>query len=407
MLQTNDMSLAGVMANSTINKNHSEAILRKFYWAIKRVNNENSSENADMQLTEDELIKLIQSWEPRRDIICLYVRWARQLKRNFNLDSIATLLCLSRQCNYTPLDFLRKVKTLSIQKSGKANYGVSFIFGIPKRHDKKQSDRLNKEFLGLSVTLALLQEQVTESPSILGKTGMRQSAPRKPYQMNIPMPDDTADDQPTTTMVSHPTIEFHTQSALLNRIWVSISHRWIALFVTEHLFREVDVYWSYQDALIYTFQMMAPCGPNRFEFLSPLAGYCLQYRSEESISAKRTRLKQIWKDPSSFLSYGNTCLTQFSMEAKTHIMTTCFQDLLSEIPTNFKQISYRRGSTWLRRWTMLRAYVFHFWLESAPNSKLKDTITTLISPNLTRKKRKIVCCHNFSKQKKFIKEKNR
>ena len=156
------------METSEINK-HSTDVLKKFHWAIKRVTDENRDEAEDKQLTQEELINLIQSWEPRRDIVCLYVRWSRQLRRNFNLDSIATLLCLSRQCDYVPVDFLRKVKTLSIHKNQKASYGVSFLFDIPNRKDIRNRDRLNKEFLGLSVTLALLQEQVTESPSILGE----------------------------------------------------------------------------------------------------------------------------------------------------------------------------------------------------------------------------------------------
>ena len=227
MSQTTDMSLAGVAATSNcLLNNHSQDILKKFQWAIKKVSDQNRTENNDIQLTQDELIQLIQSWEPQRDIICLYVRWARQLRRNFNLDSLATLLCLSRQCNYTPIDFLRKVKTLSILRDRKAIYGVSFVFDIPNRKDIKNRDRLSKEFQGLSVTLALLQEQVTESPSILGKTKMRQSGPREVYRMNIPVNGNS--DQPAS-MAAHPTIEFHTQSSLLSRIWKSINHRWLAL----------------------------------------------------------------------------------------------------------------------------------------------------------------------------------
>ena len=388
MSQTTDMSLAGVAATSNcLLNNHSQDILKKFQWAIKKVSDQNRTENNDIQLTQDELIQLIQSWEPQRDIICLYVRWARQLRRNFNLDSLATLLCLSRQCNYTPIDFLRKVKTLSILRDRKAIYGVSFVFDIPNRKDIKNRDRLSKEFQGLSVTLALLQEQVTESPSILGKTKMRQSGPREVYRMNIPVNGNS--DQPAS-MMAHPTIEFHTQSSLLSRIWKSINHRWLALYVTEHLFREADVPWSYDDALIYTFQMMAPCGPGRYEFLSPLVGYCLQFQTEESIASKRTRLRQIWNDPPSFLSYGNTFTTQFTTEAKARVITTCFQELNAEIHPNFKQISYHRDCSWLRRWTMVRAYVFHFWLESVSNSTLKATIASQLSSNVSRKKRKVV-----------------
>ena len=380
-----DMSLANVTGLSLSDK-QSQEILKKFHLAIKRVSSEHGTDK-DFSLTQDELIKLIQAWEPQRDIICLYVRWARQLRRNFNLDSIATLLCLSRQCDYTPVDFLRKVKTLYVHRNLKAAFGITFHFEIPHRQDIDR-ERLNKEFLGLSVTLSLLQEQVTTSSSILGKTGMRQSSPRSAYAMGIPIEGISA--KPSATVVAHPTIEFHTQNSLLNRIWKSINHRWLALYLTEHLFRETNVQWSYQNALVFSFQMMAPCGPCRFEYLSPLVGYCLRFPTQESMELKRKQLQSIWKEPSSFMAYGNTCLSQFSTEVKARVIVTCYHDLQSEIATTAKKISYHRDCTWQRRWTILRAYIFHFWLDSASNNTIKLAVTNdLASSHHRKKKRKI------------------
>jgi hypothetical protein len=375
-----DMSLAQLGVDGIRDNKHAQELLKKIKIAAQRVSTEENT-----TLTEDELVQLIRVWEPQRDIICLYVRWARQLRRNFNLDSIATLLCLSRQCGYTPVDFLRKVKTLSVHKSDKTSFGVSFHFDIPNRKDLNR-EKLSKEFIGLSVTLCLLQEQV-HSSSILGKTGMRHSSstPRLANPIHIPL-----DSKQTTDMVSHPTIEFHTQSSLMNRIWLSISHRWLALFLVEHLFREVNAPWSYQDAIVYSFQMMACCGPVRYEFLSPLVGYCLSFRMQESISSKRIRLKKIWDDPSTFLPYGNTCLSQFSDDARARIISNCFSDLRNEIPTTCKLISYNRDCSWNRRWLMLRAYIFHFWLDSTANRNTKLIVTNHKSPRSPgKKKRKI------------------
>lgn len=376
------MSLATV-ADSLINK-QSQEVLQKFQWAIKRVVKEHGTDDPGTTLTQDELIELIRVWEPQRDIICLYVRWARQLRRNFNLDSIATLLCLSRQCGYTPIDFLSKVKTLSVQKNQKAAYGVTFHFNIPNRNDNER-ERLNKEFLGLSVTLSLLQEQVTESPSILGTTGMRHKIPRTSNPMDIAV--DGPSNTHHATIVTQPNVEFHTQSSLLNRIWISISHRWLALYLTEHLFREPNVPWSYLDALVYSFQMMASCGPGRYDFLNPLAGYCLRFCNSETIETKRTRLRELWKDPSSFMSYGNSCLSQYSIDAQSRIVIACFQELQTNLP--YKHLTYNRDCSWIRRWTILRAYIFHFWLESASNSSMKSRIINEISANSGTKKRKI------------------
>ena len=389
MSQPNDMSL------SSITQNGSTDVLKKFHWAVKQVVHEEKSDGtreASQLLTQDELIQLVRAWEPKRDIMCLYVRWARQLRRNFNLDSIATLLCLSRQCEYTPVDFLRKVKMLSVYKNQQASYGVAFQFDVPNRQDINK-ERLHKEFIGLSVTLALLQEQVTDSPSVLGKTGMRQRGPRTTIPIRLCLDKNNNKTDTDASILTHPTVEFHTQSSLLNRIWISIKHRWLSLYLTEHLFRESNSSWLFQDALVYSFQMMSPCGPGRYEFLSPLAGYCLQFCTQESIEAKRSRLRSIWKDPSLFFSYGNTCLTHFSADAKSRIIISCFQDLWSEIPSKSKQISYHKDQSWHRRWTILRAYVFHFWLDAASNQSLKATVTNATSnKSFGKKKRKVIDC---------------
>jgi hypothetical protein len=380
------MSLAFVSPTSASDQ-FSQEVLKKFQWAVKRVTNETKS-NADPALSSEELIELIKSWEPKRDIVCLYVRWARQLKRNFNLDSIAALLCLSRQCGYTPINFLRKVKTLSVHKHQQATYGLTFHFDVPNRQEINR-ERLNKEFLGLSVTLALLQEQVIDSPSVLGKSKMRQKGPRIPYPMKIPM---NHEQNQHASVTMHPTTEFHTRDGLLSRIWMSINHRWLALFVTEHLFRDYINPWSYQDALIYLFQMMAPCGPGRYEFLAPLVGYCLRFTTHESIVCKQSQLRLIWSDSSTFFSYGHTCLRQFTTDQRSRIIVSCFQQLRSEIPTNCKRISYNRDCSWNRRWTMLRSYIFQFWLDSACNSSLKSCISaqlSSISDNVRKKKKRV------------------
>ena len=379
------MSLSNT-AETLLPENQSPDVLRKFRLAIKRVAHEHGN-NGEAALTEEELVEMIRAWEPQRDIICLYVRWARQLRRNFNLDSIATLLCLSRQCGYTPINFLKKVKTLYVQRNHKSVFGVTFHFEIPNRQDIDR-DRLNKEFLGLSVTLSLLQEQVTSTAGILGKTGMRQTKPRTAYAMGIPIESDIGSQK--TTVVGHPTIEFHTKNGLLNRIWKSINHRWLALFLTEHIFREtIGPSWSYQNALVFSFQMMAPCGPCRYDFLAPLVGYCLKFPTQESISLNGDRLQSIWNDPSKFANYGNSILCQFSAEEKAREIAASFEDLQCEIPVKSKKISYNRDCPWQRRWSMLRAYIFHFWLDSTNNGDVKVSVTkrlTTVHPK--RRKRK-------------------
>ena len=147
-----NMSLANISASNGINQ-HSQDVLKKFHWAIKQVANEHGTSN-DTALTEEELIQLIRTWEPQRDIVCLYVRWSRQLRRNFNLDSIATLLCLSRQCGYTPLNFLRKVKTCPFSRTKRVCMGWHSLLMC---HSAKAPTTTRDLIKSLLVSLSLLR----------------------------------------------------------------------------------------------------------------------------------------------------------------------------------------------------------------------------------------------------------
>lgn len=191
----------------------------------------------------------------------------------------------------------------------------------------------------MSVTITLLQEQVLGAPSILGVVGsqQRRKGPRGTCLIEIPSGEDK-DGPQQAQLLTQPNIQLPSQSSVQNRIWNSINHRWLALYILEHLFRQAHVPWNYSDALIYSFQMMASCGPSRFDFLSPLAGYCLIFHSQEPIDLRRDRLNEIWKDPSSFLAYGNTCISQLSIEARSRIIISCFQELRSFISSNHKQL---------------------------------------------------------------------
>jgi len=71
--------------------------------------------------------------------------------------------------------------------NAQTTYGVTFHYLIVTNSKDVDNEKLTKEFLGLSVTLSLLQEQVTESGSILGKTGMRQKGPRAARPIEIPL----------------------------------------------------------------------------------------------------------------------------------------------------------------------------------------------------------------------------
>jgi hypothetical protein len=253
----------------------------------------------------------------------------------------------------------------------------------------------------LTVTLALLQEQVAASPSILGMTRTSDYIPGGVFPIEVSIGE--AQEKQSTVLLTHPNVELLNESSLENRIWNFIQHRWLAFYLLEHIFREDNVVWSHSNALIYSFQMMTPCAAGRYEYLSPLVGYCLQFSSLQSIQSRATKLREIWKDPSLFLPYGNTCLTQFSLEDQAGIIITCFKDVHSYFSTKHKQVSYNRDHSWLKRWRILSACIFKLWLKATSSNNLKSsvddafvTITTTTKPTTTtittKPKRKAVGC---------------
>jgi hypothetical protein len=143
--QSPNASLATILAIHGTN-GHSKALLKKFQWAIKQVATEHNHTSDETALTTKELIQLIPTWEPQCNIICLHIFWSHELRQNFHLNLIATLLCLSCQCGYTPLVFL-------LQSQDCFN---------------SQKQKCSKKIIGLSITLLALvraSNQVMQSPS--------------------------------------------------------------------------------------------------------------------------------------------------------------------------------------------------------------------------------------------------
>ena len=90
---------------STISTSEKHSIYKQFEEVLAKISDK------EQVLSMEEVLQIIQDWKPKQEILCLYVRIARKLPANFHLDSISTLLCISKQCGYTPVNFLTKTKS--------------------------------------------------------------------------------------------------------------------------------------------------------------------------------------------------------------------------------------------------------------------------------------------------------
>jgi hypothetical protein len=344
-------------------------LIKKYNSCYRRLNDETEP---DLK----QILGIINDWAPKTDLICLYVRWARKLKSNFHLDSIATLLTVAKQCDYSALEFLN-ITALQVTPRGKkkqaGRYGVSFSFVSTKT----ENENFTRQFTGFLVTLGLLESSIVGSRALNGKVGMRQSKARTPSPMLLP----TGDGNKKTVIQGVPTTEFHTNSSLSRRVWSDIHHRWLAVRVIQHLALLTSVTMEDQSALEYSFQMNAEAGRVRFDWLESIVGVCLRFPTSTSIACNKIELANILQDAVSFHKHGTTLLRNYSFKEIYNEMVITF----GELQKCSRTVTFERRSK--HQWPMLCGYAFNLWLDATKNEKLKTQITLTFSTCAPKKKR--------------------
>ena len=344
---------------TTMSKSEKEVIKKQCQELLSKIS------NVDQVLSMEEILKIVQDWKPKQEILCLYVRIARKLPANFHLDSISTLLCISKQCGYSPVNFLTKTKSLQINPSGGPRYGFSFIFKTIS-NKTVDGDALDRKFVGLSLTLTLLEYSIANSCGVISRDGMRSSAPREPVSKELDLGGSSK-----ISFTTMPSNEFHKRTSLINRLWLAINHRWMSFHLVEQLFVCKDNLCESDAILVYSFMMHASCGKSRYQFLDPMVGICFRFVTRDDIEANRGRMNDLWKNPCDFLTFGNNCLQRDSKERHIRILVDTFTDMKSSFT---RKSSYGRAIDNDRRWLMLRAYIFKFWLKRESNTGIRSQV---------------------------------
>ena len=166
-----------------------------------------------------------------------------------------------------------------------------------------------------------------------------------------------------------PPIEFHKQKSLQVRLWQCIYHCWLAIALVELLFNHEHFYnWTVKQCFVFSVQIFAPCGASCYNFLDPLAGFCMRYTNQDEIEANRKNLQKIWEAPSTFMHCGNNFLREKPVGTRTKLIVACFMDLKQLLS---RKSQYNRWLPFNTRLQMLRAYTFQFWLEQTANLNIK------------------------------------
>jgi hypothetical protein len=347
------------------------ALIKNYNLCYQRLNN-----NTEPDL--EQILGIVSDWAPKTDLICLYVRWAKKLRSNFHLDSIATLLTVAKQCDYSALEFLN-ITALKVSprtaRFSRGRYGVSFGFVT----SKKEEENFTHQFTGFMVTLDLLESSIVGSRAVNGKVGMRQSTARTPSPMLLR----TGDGTKKTAVLAVPTTEFHKKSSLTLRVWSDIHHRWVALRVIQHLVSLTSVQMEDQAALEYSFQMNADAGCVRFDWLDSIVGVCLRFPSPISIASNKAVLAKVLQDARLFYSHGTTYLRNTSPKQMYDEMVVTF----GQLQKCTRPVTFSPRSQYA--WLVIRGYAFNLWLEATKNTKLKLKLTQTFSRTSDPNKKKM------------------
>ncbi|MFM7359706.1 MAG: hypothetical protein ACKO1Z_01680, partial [Actinomycetota bacterium] len=331
--------------------------------------------NEETVLPMEEVVKIVKQWQPQREILCLYVRIARKLPVNFHLDSISTLLCISKQCGFTPVSFLKKTKTLVINPASSGKFGSTYAFNTISTKGADE-ETLHRKLVGLSMTLSLLEHSVANSSGVISRNGMRCSTTREPIKKSINLAGDTSSPPKNFSIETMPSHEFHKRASLIHRLWLSINHRWMSFHVVYHLFaatRDDSPLGPIDDnsILVYSFMMHSGFGKSRYDFLDPLVGVCFRFTTRADIQANHSRLKELWLNPSNFVRFGNNCLQRDGFERKVSLLVDTFKELRS-LPRTLPY--YGRTTDEGRKWLMLRGYIFSYWLKRDSCSHIRSEV---------------------------------
>ena len=117
--------------------------------------------------------------------------------------------------------------------------------------------------------------------------------------------------------------------------------------------------------------MHASCGKSRYQFLDPNVEICFRFVTRDDGEANQDRLNELWKNPSNFLTFGNQCLQRDNKERKVRILLETFAEMKRQFT---RTSSYGRAIDLERRWLMLRAYIFSFWLKRECNTPIRSQV---------------------------------
>ena len=381
-------------------------------------------------------------------MIYLYMMIGKKSKRNFPMTSLATCLSLADQIGVTLERLLTKFNRLRISgiKSSRDYTADGYAFGVKFKYGDLESVddcHLKRAVAGLKFTFAFLQAQLSMSPTTMGKVGMRQSGPRekKQFQVECEANDRPVDGfkidvdkngKPIAKYRGLPLIEFHKvslqmdsfliyyalkicpylfliihsstqESSLHSRIHTDISHRYLAVeFVTilfDFVLTRNKIFPSTHEYISFSLRMFEKAGPDRFDFLRPLAGFALWYSDCTQIDADSQALVHLWRNATNFYEIGikrwDSEVTEGQKIGEIIVSFRLSSHLVGKSKT--KSVTLNRKTPRENAWCYIRTWVFSLYLQREKCSSIKD----YISQKLNKEHYKMLSARRQKNQEKM------
>eukprot|EP00980_Cylindrotheca_fusiformis_P013831 scaffold3591_cov165-Cylindrotheca_fusiformis.AAC.1 len=273
---------------------------------------------------EKRLAEIMTQWEPKFPTIALYVRWAKQSCRDYNMDCISLLNTLAAQAGSTPLRFLNDVRvyrwgTSSSRYSSK-NTSSQFRFSLQfaqrntiltNEDDEANDDntgkvsfgKIEKILIGIKISCFLLNSKMAhDSATTMGATRYRKKSKDDTDLTDFEVVADNGVKQAYTGV---PRFRTHMLQSFVSRVWLEVEFRFLAFEIIKFIFENMLI----KNRLLnqkagmdfdhefygMSIRVLSNCRERRAGF-QVLSNLCLAFGEMKLIYQYARELKMFWDD---------------------------------------------------------------------------------------------------------------
>eukprot|EP00980_Cylindrotheca_fusiformis_P006719 scaffold1399_cov109-Cylindrotheca_fusiformis.AAC.3 len=295
--------------------------IRKFCDELMKIDGFNHQKLSQFDY-EQRCHQIVSQWEPKFPTIALYVRWAKQSCRDYNMDCISLLNTLADQAGTTPLRFLHAIRYYRWEtKSKRCNKPCAFGFSLQfaqknTRNDGKKAtddnatkgkggtvsvDKIEKFLIGIKISCCLLNSKMESGRvTTMASTGYRKKKKEDSDVIDFEVVAGSRKESYTGV----PRFQTHMLQSFVARVWLEVEFRFLAYEIVKYIFQNMliqkkafnDKELDYDDELYgMSIRILNNCKERRMG-IQVLCNMCIAFGNIRQVYQFCRELKMFWDD---------------------------------------------------------------------------------------------------------------